>query len=54
MAVEAGLRLDKMEKLDQSMCFFAPIGGLAELEQIDTEGIRTLAGRAQWISSPSP
>ena len=23
-------------------------------EDIDTEGIRTLAGRAQWISSPSP
>ena len=23
-------------------------------EESDTEGIRTLAGRAQWISSPSP
>ena len=26
----------------------------ARLQQIDSEGIRTPAGRAQWISSPSP
>ena len=25
-----------------------------EIARIDTEGIRTPAGRAQWISSPSP
>ena len=25
-----------------------------EIARIDTEGIRTSAGRAQWISSPSP
>ena len=26
----------------------------AVIKQDDTEGIRILAGRAQWISSPSP
>ena len=25
-----------------------------EKKKSDSEGIRTLAGRAQWISSPSP
>ena len=30
------------------------IVGTLDCRNIDTEGIRTLAGRAQWISSPPP
>ena len=32
----------------------AVVGSLPDAKQIDSEGIRTPAGRAQWISSPSP
>ena len=33
-------------------CSYKRYGMLAQ--ESDNEGIRTLAGRAQWISSPSP
>jgi hypothetical protein len=38
--------------LEQS--FLLRSGHVIEVSNIDTEGIRTPAGRAQWISSPSP